>query len=169
MSGSVIFEKRAEQGRLVGKKLEVGQRTHSNASLSPTNHDGDSVPNDAEKVDGMDLTRTKSIVETLSLPREIGFVAIVCSAQLLTRKTVFHSTNTSLTPLQKPHWETYRPLFTSLVTTLVSRTHNCHGLSQATLSQSEPSSFPPVASVMSSDTSACCSSASSGCLYGPLS
>lgn len=39
----------------------------------------------------LELARTKSIAETLSLPREIIFVAIVCSAQLLTRELFTHA------------------------------------------------------------------------------
>ena len=89
MSG-FVSEKREEQdvlGGMFGQEPAEEARRHSNASLSPTEHDGNSVPDEGDKGYEMDLARTKSIAETLSLPREIIFVAIVCSAQLLTRKT----------------------------------------------------------------------------------
>ena len=42
---------------------------------------------DATKVpQELDLVRTKSIAETLALPHEVAFVAIVCMAQFFTRK-----------------------------------------------------------------------------------
>lgn len=85
-----MSEKRAEQDAqrgVYGQEPAEEARRHSNASLSPTEHDGDSVRNEGEHGHEMDLARTMSIAETLSLPREIIFVAIVCSAQLLTRKT----------------------------------------------------------------------------------
>jgi hypothetical protein len=125
-----VSEKRADQvasESMFGQELEEEPRRHSNASLSPTEHDGDVVPSEGKEGNEMELARTKSIAETLSLPREIIFVAIVCSAQLLTRKAVLHSAATLLTPSQKLDWETYRPLFMSLATTLVFRMRNCHG------------------------------------------
>jgi hypothetical protein len=124
-----ISEKRADQGapENMFEKEEEESRRHSNASLSPTEHDSDSVPSEGEKENGMELARTKSIAETLSLPREIIFVAIVCSAQLLTRKAVFHSAMTFLTPSQKLGWGMYRPLFMSLATTLAFQMRNCLG------------------------------------------
>jgi hypothetical protein len=66
-----------------------GQKRHSNASLSPTERNSECrrCESDAESQENeMQLARTKSVAETLSLPREIIFVAIICSAQLLTRK-----------------------------------------------------------------------------------
>ncbi|KAK3208605.1 hypothetical protein GRF29_77g1274899 [Pseudopithomyces chartarum] len=65
-----------------------GQRRHSNASLSPTERNSECgrCESDAESQENeMQLARTKSVAETLSLPREIIFVAIICSAQLLTQ------------------------------------------------------------------------------------
>ncbi|KAF2269522.1 MFS general substrate transporter [Lojkania enalia] len=59
--------------------LEYAEPTMSDTTNSPTETD------EAAKDDPIELTRTKSIAETLSLPREILVVAIVCSAQLLTQ------------------------------------------------------------------------------------
>ncbi|KAL5370880.1 hypothetical protein PMIN06_012823 [Paraphaeosphaeria minitans] len=81
MSG-YVSEERADED---GPGNMFGTRRHSDASLSPTERDGDALPNEGEKGNKMELARTKSIAETLSLPREIIFVAIVCSAQLLTQ------------------------------------------------------------------------------------
>lgn len=38
-------------------------------------------------MDDVDLTRTKSIAQSMSLGREISFIAVVCMAQVLTRKS----------------------------------------------------------------------------------
>jgi hypothetical protein len=64
--------------------MDKGRRT----SLSPTENEEALASNSAnqEKEDTLELGRTKSVAESLSLPREIIFVAIVCSAQLLTRE-----------------------------------------------------------------------------------
>jgi hypothetical protein len=68
--------------------MDKGRRT----SLSPTENEEALASNspDQEKKGTLELARTKSVAETLSLPREIIFVAIVCSAQLLTRKYFLH-------------------------------------------------------------------------------
>lgn len=63
----------------------VPSRQSSDQDIPPT-----SSSSNVEKADPLELTRTKSIVETLSLPHEIVFVAIVCSAQLLTRESCSH-------------------------------------------------------------------------------
>ena len=65
------------------------QRSHSSASLSLTEYNSERARrgSDAESQQNeMQLARIKSVAGTLSLPREIIFVAIICSAQLLTRK-----------------------------------------------------------------------------------
>lgn len=92
MSG--VFDQRRAGRDAPPPEQELEERRHSNASLSPTEHDSDFAPENesgGEKRREMELARTMSIAETLSLPREIIFVAIVCSAQLLTRK-LRHST-----------------------------------------------------------------------------
>lgn len=154
------------------------QKRHSDVSLSPTESDSESAQGESDgenRENEMELARTKSIAETLSLPREIIFVAIVCSAQLLTRKAHIsfrhaiwagrHVANT----MQKPVLEMYKPLFIKSATTLEYLTQICHGSSQVTLSRSARLFSPLVASVMSSATNPCSSSASFGWLYGPLS
>jgi len=93
MSG-ILDESRAELDTPDDKELEQPRR-HSNASVSPTEYDGDddvAPEHEAGERNEMELARTKSIAETLPLWREIIFVAIVSNAQLLTRKWCLYIT-----------------------------------------------------------------------------
>lgn len=69
-------------------------RRHSSQSSSKDETDGDG--NDFEASGNDDLTRTKSavsIAETLSLPREILFVFIICMAQFMTQAALGNCLN----------------------------------------------------------------------------
>jgi len=86
-----------------GSKYAQGQdRSRSVSPTKPDDTPDDTRPSSSEnndKAQPLDLTRIESIADTLSLPREIIFVAIVCSAQLLTRtscKDQFPSLSKSL-------------------------------------------------------------------------
>lgn len=69
----------------------AGSPIERHTSWAPTEHDDpikSELAGPEDKANAMDLTRTMSIAETLSFPREAIFVSIVCSAQLATRKYI---------------------------------------------------------------------------------
>lgn len=73
------------------KDIEKGElpesRNDSDSSLPRAENE---AQQDEDEENDMDLTRTKSgvsIAETFSLPREIIFVATICMAQVMTRKS----------------------------------------------------------------------------------
>lgn len=70
------------------KEEEDETEISRSASLSPTETEVPPPSNDTPQSDGLDLSRTKSIAQTLSLPHEIAFVALVCGAQLFTRAPI---------------------------------------------------------------------------------
>lgn len=82
------FASNEREGRIPIQE-EVEESPRRNASQSPTAHDVPLASSslDEPKDDALELSRTKSIAETLSLPHEIAFIATVCSAQLLTRES----------------------------------------------------------------------------------
>jgi hypothetical protein len=69
-------------------------RTSTTVALRDNDHDDDHMQQVAtgqchendEPIAKASLARTNSIAETLSLPHEIAFVAIVCMAQFFTRR-----------------------------------------------------------------------------------
>jgi hypothetical protein len=68
-------------------KAEQGMELPETLNPERTRKDEEHGIDTGEEKEQLEMAKTKSIAETLSLPHEIAFVTVICMAQFMTRKS----------------------------------------------------------------------------------